>query len=82
MEHLKKISERPQMRPFGLIFYEKVHESVFEHLVLNCTINREVCKRTCLIGAFMQHLTHFWLAFSGLFFRLGVPNYTLWHYFL
>ena len=64
MEHLKKISERPQMRPFGLIFYEKVHESVFEHIVLNCTINREVCKRTYLIVAFMQLLNSF---LAGLF---------------
>ena len=47
----------------SLFFLRKVHESVFKHLVLNCTINRDVCKRTCLIGVFMQHLTHFWLGF-------------------
>ena len=51
-------------------FYMKdVHEGVFKHLVLNCTINRDVCKRTCLTGAFIQHLTHSCLGFLGLFFR-------------
>ena len=52
---------------WGLFFIENVHEGVFKHLVLNFTINRDVCKSTCLIGFFILHLTHFWLGFLGLF---------------
>ena len=48
MERLKEISQKSHMRPFG---------AAFKYLLLNCTMNREVCKRTCLIGAFIQHLT-------------------------
>ena len=69
MEHLKEISQEPHASVWGWFFTKKIHEGVFQHLVLNCTINRDICKRACLIGAFTQHLTHFWLGFLGLFFR-------------
>ena len=36
-----------------------LNKGAFKHLVLKCTINRDVCKRTCLIGAFIQNLVHF-----------------------
>ena len=54
---------------WGSFYIKEVHEGVFKHAVLNCTINRGVCKRTCLAGAFIQHLTHSCLGFLGLFFR-------------
>ena len=54
---------------WGSFYIKEVHEGVFKHLVLNCTINRGVSKRTCLTGAFIQHLTHFCLGFLGLLFR-------------
>ena len=76
MKPLKNILQKPQMRPFETIFIKEVHEGVFKNLVLNCTINRDTCKRTCLIGTFTQHLIHFWLGFLGLLFRWGVQNYT------
>ena len=53
---------------WGWFFIKKVHEGVFEDLQLKCTINRDVCKRTCLIGAFIRDLNHFWLGLLGLFF--------------
>ena len=81
MKPLKGISQKPQMYPFGADFLKKIHEGVFEHLVLKCTINRDVYKRTYLTGVFIQHLTQFWLGFLGIFFRWGVQNYTPRHYF-
>ena len=54
---------------------KKVHEGVFKHLVRNCTINRDFCKRACLIGAFIQHLIHFWLGFLGLVFRSHICSF-------
>ena len=40
-----------------------------------------VSKRTWLIGAFIQHLIHFWLGFLGLFLDEEVQNCTPCHYF-
>ena len=54
---------------WGSFYIKEVHEGVFNHLVLNCTINRGVCKSTCLTGVFIQHLTHSCLGYLGLFFR-------------
>ena len=42
MEQLKEITQKPEMRPF----IKKVYESVFKYVLLNCTLNRDVCKRT------------------------------------
>ena len=57
MEHLKEITQKPQMRPFR----KKVHESVFKYALLNCTMSKDVCERTCLmssnIGIFFDNLT-------------------------
>ena len=39
-------------------------------------MNRNVFKRTYLIAAFKQHLTHFWLGFLGLFLDVEVKNFT------
>ena len=51
-------------------FIKKVHEDVFKRLVLSCPMNWDVCKRACLIGAFIQHVTHFCVGvFIGVFFR-------------
>ena len=66
---------------WGSFYIKEVSEGVFKHLVLNCTINRDVCKRTCLIGVFMQLLTHFWLGFLGLFLGGGVQICIPSHYF-
>ena len=52
---------------WGSFYIKEVHEGVFKHLVLNCTINRGACKKTCLTGAFIQNLTHFCLGFLELF---------------
>ena len=65
----------------GWFYIKEVHEGVFKHLVLNCTINRGACKRTYLTGTFIQHLTHFCLGFLGFAFRYGVQNYAPCHYF-
>ena len=54
---------------WGSFYIKEVYEDVFKHLVLNYTINRGVCKRTCLTGNFIRHLTHSCLDFLGLFFR-------------
>ena len=51
-----------------------VYKGFFKYLLLNCTMNREVCKRNCLIGAFIQHLTHFLLGFLRLLLDVGVQN--------
>ena len=59
----------------------KVHEGVFEYVLLKCTMNKDVCKMTCLIGAFIQHLDHFWLGFLGLILGGGVQNWTPDQYF-
>ena len=40
-------------------------------------MNRDAYKRTCLIGAFIRYLAHFWLAFLELFLGGGVQNCTL-----
>ena len=40
-----------------------------------------VCKTTWLIGPFIQHLTHFWLDFLGLFLDMEVQTSTSSHYF-
>ena len=39
--------------------YKKVDEGAFKHLVLNCIINRDVCRKTYLIGAFIHVLNPF-----------------------
>ena len=77
MEYLKKITQKPQIRKF----IKKIHKSVFRNVLLNFTLSRDVCKRSWLIGALMQHLTHFWLDFLGLFLDGEVQNYTSGHYF-
>ena len=79
MEHFKEISQSLKCVRLGLIFYKKVHEGIFKNVALNCTINKDVCKRTCLLDAFMKHLIHFWLGFLGFFFRWGVQSCTLCH---
>ena len=64
MEQLKEISQKQQIRPFRADFsLKKVHQGVFKYLLLKCTTKRDVLKRTCLIGAFIQHLAFFWLEF-------------------
>ena len=72
MEHLKEITQKPQMRPF----IKKIHENVFKYVLLNCTMIRDVCKRTYLRSAFIQNLTHFWLVFLGLILDGEVQNCT------
>ena len=69
MKHLKEIT---QMR----LFIKKVHDSVFKYAVLNSTMSRDICKRIWLISALIQHLTHFWLGFLGLFLDGEVQNWT------
>ena len=82
MEHLKEISQKPQMHLSGADFSLKnVREGFFKYFLLKCTMNRDVFKRTFMIGAFIQHLTHFWFRFLGLFLGRGVQNCTPGHYF-
>ena len=38
----RDFTQKPQMRSF----IKKVYESVFKYVLLNCTLNRDVCKRT------------------------------------
>ena len=75
MEHLNEITQKRQVRPFI-----KIYESVFKHILLNCNMSRDVCKRTWVTGAFIQHLSHFWLGFLGLFLDGEVQNYIPGHY--
>ena len=73
MEQLKEITQKPQMRPF----IKKVYESVLKYVLLNSTLNRDVCKRTCY-NPFNPVLT-------GLFrvlFRLGSAKLHLRSLFL
>ena len=77
MEHMKEIKQKPQMRPF----IKKVHETVFKYVLLNYTMSSDVRKKTWLISAFTQHLTHFWLGFLGLLLDGKVQNCTPVHYF-
>ena len=68
MEPWREISQKLQMHSLWANFFlKKVHEGVFKPLVLNCTVNRDACKRTCVIVVFMQHFNYFWLSFLGLF---------------
>ena len=76
MEHLKEVSQKPYMRPFGAD-----SQGFFKYLLLNCTINRDVCKRTYMLGAFIQHLIYIWLDFLRLLLDLGVQNCTPGYYF-
>ena len=71
MEHFEEISQKSQMHRLELIFHKKFHEGVFKFLLINCTMNRNACKESCLIGAFIQHLTQFWSGFLGLFLGTG-----------
>ena len=48
---------------------------------VKCTMNRDVWKKTCLIGAFIQYLTHIWLDVLGLFLDREVQNYVPGLYF-
>ena len=73
MEHLNEITQKPLMRPF----IKRVHENAFKSVLLNCTMSRDVCKRIYLIIAFIQHLSHFWLGFLGLFLDGEGQNFTL-----
>ena len=41
------------------IYIKKVRQGVFKYFLLKCTTNRDVLKRICLTGAFIQHFTHF-----------------------
>ena len=42
MEPWKEISQKLQMHPFWAHFFKKiVHEGVFKHLALSCTVNRD-----------------------------------------
>ena len=38
-------------------------------------MNKDVFKRTCLIRAYIQHLTHFWLDILRLFLDVGEHDY-------
>ena len=68
---LKRFHKSHKCFRLELIFHKKVHQGVF---LLNCTMNRDICKWTFLIGAFIQHLIYFWLGFLGLFLGGGVEN--------
>ena len=70
MKHLKVVSQT--WVRLELIVYK----GFFKYLLLNCTVNRDVCKRTCLIDAFIQHLIHFWLDLLRLFLDAGVQKCT------
>ena len=63
----KEFTKASNASVWGRFYIKEVHEGVFKHLVLNCTINRGACKRTCLTGALIQNLTHFYLGFLELF---------------
>ena len=56
-----------------------VYKEFFKYILLNCTMNRNICKRTYLIGAFIQHLTHFWLNFLKLFLDIIILNTEMLH---
>ena len=68
----------------GLTFYKKVHKRILKHIVLSCSINKDDSKRTCLIDAFIQRLTHFWLGFLGSFLggehKIATPAITSFQY--
>ena len=58
------------------LFIIKIYENVFKYVLLNSTMSRDICKRTNLKGAFIQHLNHFWLGSLGLFLDGEVQNCT------
>ena len=49
---------------------------LWKYVSLNCTMSRDVWKKTYLTGPFIQHSTHFWLGFLGLFLDGEVQNCT------
>ena len=53
-----------------------VYKEFFMYVLLNCTMNWDACKRNCLIGTFIQHLTYFLLNFLRLFLDVGLQNCT------
>ena len=63
--------------PLELIAYK----GFFKYQLLDCSMNRDVRKRACLIGTFIQHWTHFWSDSLRLFLDMGVQNCTPGHYF-
>ena len=45
MEHLREMKYKShKCVRLELIFHKKVHEGVFQNLLLNCTMNRDVCR--------------------------------------
>ena len=72
MEHLKEITQKPQMRPF----IKEVYESVFKHVLLNCTMNRDVCKK-----AWYNPFNSVLIRLFRFFLDGEVQNCTSSHYF-
>ena len=58
-----------------------IFKEFFKYILLNCTMDSDACKTTCLIGDFIEHLNHFWLDFLRLLLDVGVQNCIPGHYF-